>query len=51
MNEITREKLTSDFKAVIGDVEQLLKTKCNRTGERIADLRQREKVSRNGEKR
>jgi ElaB/YqjD/DUF883 family membrane-anchored ribosome-binding protein len=41
MNEVTREKLSSDFKAVIGDVEELLKATSAQTGERIADLRQR----------
>lgn len=41
MNEVTREKLTSDFKAVIGDVEELLRATSAQTGEKIADLRQR----------
>jgi len=26
MNEVAREKLTSDFKALLGDVEELLKS-------------------------
>ena len=41
MNEVTREKLTSDFKALIDDVQELLKTTSKQTGESIADLRQR----------
>jgi ElaB/YqjD/DUF883 family membrane-anchored ribosome-binding protein len=41
MNEVTREKLSSDFKALIGDVQELLKTTYSQTGERIAGLRQR----------
>ena len=41
MNEVTREKLTSDFKALVGDVEELLKSTSSQAGESIADLRQR----------
>ena len=41
MSEVTREKLTSDFKALMDDVQELLKTTSNQTGESIADLRQR----------
>jgi ElaB/YqjD/DUF883 family membrane-anchored ribosome-binding protein len=41
MNEVTREKLTSDFKALIGDVEELLKSTSSQAGERMVDLRQR----------
>jgi len=41
MSEVTREKLTSDFKALMEDVQELLKTTSNQTGESIADLRQR----------
>ncbi len=41
MNEVTKEKLSSDFKAVVGDVEELLKATSAQTGARIADLRQR----------
>jgi ElaB/YqjD/DUF883 family membrane-anchored ribosome-binding protein len=41
MNEVAREKLTSDFKALIGDVEELLKSTSSQAGESIADLRQR----------
>ncbi|MGB7946900.1 MAG: DUF883 family protein [Candidatus Binatia bacterium] len=41
MNEVTREKLTSDFKILMEDVQELLKATSNQTGESIADLRQR----------
>lgn len=41
MNEVTREKLTSDFKALMGDVEELLKSTSSQAGESIANLRQR----------
>lgn len=41
MDEVTREKLASDFKALIDDVEELLKTTGSQTGEGVADLRQR----------
>jgi ElaB/YqjD/DUF883 family membrane-anchored ribosome-binding protein len=41
MNEVTREKLTSDFRALLGDVEELLKTTSSQAGETIADLRER----------
>ena len=44
-NEITKEKLVSALRAVIGDVEELLKTTASQTGEGVADLRGRlEKV-------
>jgi len=39
MNEVTREKLASDFKTLINDVQELLKTTSSHTGESIADLR------------
>jgi ElaB/YqjD/DUF883 family membrane-anchored ribosome-binding protein len=41
MNEVARENLTSDFKALMGDVEELLKSTSSQAGETIADLRQR----------
>jgi ElaB/YqjD/DUF883 family membrane-anchored ribosome-binding protein len=41
MNEVTKEKLSSDFKAVVGDVEELLKATSAQTGAKIADLRER----------
>ena len=37
MNEVTREKLSSDFKALVGDVEELLKSTSSQAGESIAD--------------
>jgi ElaB/YqjD/DUF883 family membrane-anchored ribosome-binding protein len=51
MNEVSREKLSADFKAVIGDVDGLVKTTSRQTGEKIADLRQRlEKKLQDGRK-
>ena len=41
MNEVTKEKLSSDFKAVVGDVEELIKATSAQTGARIADIRER----------
>jgi ElaB/YqjD/DUF883 family membrane-anchored ribosome-binding protein len=41
MNEVTRDKLASDFKTLIDDVQELLQTTSSQTGERIADLRER----------
>ena len=41
MNEIIKEDLASDFKALIEDIEELLKVTAGQTGENIADLRQR----------
>lgn len=41
MNEVTKEKLSADFKAVIGDVDELVKATSTQTGAKIADLRQR----------
>jgi len=41
MNEVTKEKLTSDFKTLMEDVQELLRATSNQTGESIADLRQR----------
>jgi ElaB/YqjD/DUF883 family membrane-anchored ribosome-binding protein len=41
MNEVTREKLSADFKAVIADVDELVKATAQQTGEKIADLRER----------
>jgi ElaB/YqjD/DUF883 family membrane-anchored ribosome-binding protein len=41
MNEVTREKLSADFKVVIGDVDELVKATSRQTGEKITDLRQR----------
>ena len=41
MNEVSREKLSADFKAVIGDVDELVKATSRQAGEKIVDLRQR----------
>jgi ElaB/YqjD/DUF883 family membrane-anchored ribosome-binding protein len=41
MNEVTKEKLSADFKAVIGDVDELVRATSRQTGEKIADLRER----------
>jgi ElaB/YqjD/DUF883 family membrane-anchored ribosome-binding protein len=41
MNEVTREKLSSVFKALIDGVQELLKTTSSRTSEGVADLHQR----------
>lgn len=41
MNEVTREKLSADFKAVMGDVDELVRATSRQTGEKLADLRQR----------
>ena len=41
MNEVTREKLSADFKAVIGDVDELVKATSQQAGEKIVDLRER----------
>lgn len=41
MSEITKEKLSADFKILVDDVEQLLSATAGEAGERIAELRQR----------
>lgn len=41
MNEVAREKLSSVFKALIDDVQELLKTTSSHTREAVADLHQR----------
>ena len=41
MKEMTREKLSSVFKGLIGDVEELLKNLSSRTSEGVAELHQR----------
>ena len=40
MNETTKEKLASDFKALIDDIAELLKTTSDQTGESVTALRQ-----------
>ena len=41
MNEVTRETLSSVFKALIDDVQELLKNTSSHTSEGVADLHQR----------
>ena len=41
MDPVAREKLASDFRALIDDVEELLKATANQTGESAKELRQR----------
>ena len=41
MNDVTREKLASDFRVLIGDVQELLKATASQAGESLSDLRQR----------
>jgi ElaB/YqjD/DUF883 family membrane-anchored ribosome-binding protein len=36
---VTREKLVSDLKVVIGDAEELLRATANQAGEKIAEIR------------
>ncbi|MBI4526421.1 MAG: DUF883 domain-containing protein [Deltaproteobacteria bacterium] len=39
--ELNKDKLMSDFKALIGDAEELFKATANQAGERVAAARQR----------
>ena len=39
--EVTREKLVTDLKVLIGDAEELLKATANQAGEKVATVRQR----------
>jgi ElaB/YqjD/DUF883 family membrane-anchored ribosome-binding protein len=41
VDPVAREKLASDFRALIEDVEELLKATANQTGESAKELRQR----------
>jgi ElaB/YqjD/DUF883 family membrane-anchored ribosome-binding protein len=41
MNTTTKEKLATDFKALIDDIDELLKTTTGQTGDNVAALRQR----------
>lgn len=51
MDEVTKEKLAADLKALTSDVEELLKATASQTGESLAELRQRlEKKLENGRK-
>jgi len=39
--EIARDRLVTDFRAVIGDTEELLRATANQTGERVTAARER----------
>jgi ElaB/YqjD/DUF883 family membrane-anchored ribosome-binding protein len=39
--EAARNKLVTDFRAVIGDTEELLRATANQTGERVKEARER----------
>ena len=39
--EAARSKLVADFRAVIGDTEELLRATANQTGERVKEARER----------
>jgi len=39
--EVTKDKLISDFKILAGDAEELLKATANQAGERVAAARKR----------
>ena len=39
--EVTKDKLISDFKVLAGDAEELLKATANQAGERVAAARKR----------
>ncbi|HXG52472.1 MAG TPA: DUF883 family protein [candidate division Zixibacteria bacterium] len=41
MENTAREKVASDIKVLVGDVEELVKSASSRTGERLAGLRER----------
>lgn len=41
MDPVAREKLATDFRALIDDVEELLKATASQTGESAKELRQR----------
>ena len=45
MEQVTKEKLMADLKAVIADAEELLKATANQTGERITAARARTEES------
>lgn len=40
-SEVARERLVTDFKAVISDTEDLLRATAHETGERVASARER----------
>lgn len=39
--EVSRDKLVSDFKAMVADAEELLKLTAGQAGEKVADVRSR----------
>jgi ElaB/YqjD/DUF883 family membrane-anchored ribosome-binding protein len=39
--QVSKEKLVSDFKAVVADTEELLKLTAGQAGEKVADVRAR----------
>jgi len=39
--EVARDRLVADFRAVIGDTEELLRATANQTGERVTAARER----------
>jgi ElaB/YqjD/DUF883 family membrane-anchored ribosome-binding protein len=41
MDEVTREKLVSDFKVVVEDAEELLRATASQAGEKVASARGR----------
>ena len=45
MEQVTKEKLMADLRAVIADAEELLKATANQTGERITAARARAEES------
>ena len=49
--EVTREKLVSDLKIVIGDAEELLRATAQSAGETVAAARARVQTSMNGAKK
>ena len=49
--EVTREKLVSDLKIVIGDAEELLRATAHQAGETVAAARARVQASMNGAKK
>lgn len=38
-NDVSKEKLISDFKVVVADAEELLRATANQAGDKAADLR------------
>jgi ElaB/YqjD/DUF883 family membrane-anchored ribosome-binding protein len=41
MNDVSKEKLISDFKVVVADAEELLRVTASQAGDKAADLRAR----------